>query len=57
VGLQYKERIIDPSMQEAIKGSTARSNPQILELRALEKWNGVLPQVTSGATPFISIPK
>jgi hypothetical protein len=24
VGLQYKERIIDPSMQEAIKGSTAK---------------------------------
>jgi regulator of protease activity HflC (stomatin/prohibitin superfamily) len=40
-----------------IESNALRSNPQILELRALEKWNGVLPQVTSGATPFISIPK
>ena len=32
-------------------------NPQILELRALEKWNGTLPQVTGGAIPFITLPK
>ena len=40
-----------------IESNALRSNPQILELRALEKWNGVLPQVTGGATPFISLPK
>jgi prohibitin 1 len=28
----------------------------LLQLRAIEKWNGQLPQVTSGATPFINIP-
>ncbi len=47
---------------EAAKGSAeairieaeALSNkPQILQLRALEKWDGVLPKVTSGAVPFI----
>ena len=27
----------------------------ILQLRAIEKWNGILPQVTSGATPFIDL--
>ena len=27
----------------------------ILRLRAIEKWNGVLPQVTSGAIPFIDL--
>jgi regulator of protease activity HflC (stomatin/prohibitin superfamily) len=27
--------------------------PIILQLRAIEKWNGVLPQVTGGAMPFI----
>ncbi len=27
----------------------------ILQLRAIEKWNGVLPQVTSGAVPFIDL--
>jgi prohibitin 2 len=40
-----------------IESNALRSNPQILELRALEKWNGVLPQVTGGATPFINIPR
>lgn len=28
----------------------------LLELRAIEKWDGKLPQVTSGATPFINLP-
>lgn len=27
----------------------------LLQLRAIEKWNGVLPQVTSGATPLINL--
>ena len=27
----------------------------ILRLRAIEKWNGVLPQVTSGAIPFVDL--
>jgi len=31
------------------------SNPKVLELRAIEKWNGVLPQVTGGNVPFINI--
>jgi regulator of protease activity HflC (stomatin/prohibitin superfamily) len=29
--------------------------PNILQLRAIEKWNGTLPQVTSGATPFVDL--
>jgi len=40
-----------------IESNALRSNPQILELRALEKWNGTLPQVTSGGVPFINLPK
>jgi len=41
-----------------VESNALRSNPQILELRALEKWNGVLPQVTgSGGIPFINLPK
>jgi regulator of protease activity HflC (stomatin/prohibitin superfamily) len=41
-----------------IESNALRSNPQILELRALEKWNGALPQVTgSGGVPFITLPK
>ena len=39
-----------------VESNALRSNPQILELRALEKWDGVLPQVTgAGGTPFINI--
>ena len=29
--------------------------PALLQLRAIEKWNGILPQVTGGATPFIDL--
>jgi regulator of protease activity HflC (stomatin/prohibitin superfamily) len=39
-----------------IESDALRSNPQILQLRALEKWNGTLPQVTSGGVPFINLP-
>jgi len=40
-----------------IESNALKSNPQILELRALEKWNGTLPQVTGGAIPFINLTK
>lgn len=39
-----------------IESDAIKSNPQVLELRAIEKWDGRLPAVTSGATPFINIP-
>ncbi|MEO5927766.1 MAG: prohibitin family protein [Patescibacteria group bacterium] len=39
-----------------IESEAIKSNPQVLELRAIEKWDGRLPAVTSGATPFINIP-
>ena len=31
------------------------SDPKILELRAIEKWNGVLPIYNGAATPFINL--
>ena len=40
-----------------VQGDTLRSNPQVLQLRAIEKWDGHLPQVMSGATPFVQIAK
>jgi hypothetical protein len=40
-----------------IESNALKSNPRILELRALEKWNGTLPQVTGGAVPSINLPK
>jgi regulator of protease activity HflC (stomatin/prohibitin superfamily) len=42
---------------EAIKieGETLRSNPQVLQMRAIETWDGKLPLVTGSAIPFIDI--
>lgn len=40
-----------------VEGEAIRKNPEVLRIRAIEKWNGVLPQVTSGATPFIEVGK
>ena len=40
-----------------IESNALKSNPAILQLRALEKWYGTLPQVTSGAVPFINVQK
>ncbi len=38
-----------------IEGQALSQNPAVKELRAIEKWNGVLPQVTGNATPFINL--
>jgi regulator of protease activity HflC (stomatin/prohibitin superfamily) len=38
-----------------LQGAALRANPEVLRLRAIEKWDGRLPQVTSGATPFINL--
>jgi regulator of protease activity HflC (stomatin/prohibitin superfamily) len=39
-----------------IESSALQSNPQILQLRALEKWDGKMPSVMGdGATPFVDV--
>ncbi len=38
-----------------VESIALKDNPQVLELRALEKWDGKLPVVTGGATPFIDV--
>lgn len=38
-----------------VESKALQSNPQILQLRALEKWDGVLPKVSGGAVPFIDV--
>ncbi|MFW5390418.1 SPFH domain-containing protein [Yersinia sp. 2544 StPb PI] len=40
-----------------LRGEALRSNPEVLQLEAIGKWNGTLPQyMTSGtATPFIQV--
>ena len=38
-----------------IEGDALRQNPQVLQIRAIEKWNGVMPYVTGSATPFFEV--
>lgn len=41
----------------ALRGDALRKNPEVLQLEAIGKWNGILPQyMTQGAaTPFVQI--
>jgi regulator of protease activity HflC (stomatin/prohibitin superfamily) len=38
-----------------VESEALAKTPQILELRALEKWDGKLPHVTGGTIPFINV--
>ena len=39
-----------------LKGNTLRANPEILQLEAIQRWDGVLPRFTGdGAIPFIDV--
>lgn len=38
-----------------IQSNALRENKDVLELRAIEKWDGKLPLVTGGAVPFINV--
>ena len=40
-----------------IEGKALRANPEIIQLRAVEKWDGSVPRVTlgDGATPLINL--
>lgn len=38
-----------------LRGVALASNPQVLQQMAIEKWDGKLPQVSGGATPFINL--
>lgn len=38
-----------------VESAALQNKPQVLELRAIEKWDGRLPQVTGENTPFINI--
>jgi len=38
-----------------IEGDALKENPGLIQLRAIEKWNGTLPSVNGGAMPFLNI--
>ena len=54
-----KEQIITAAEGKAqaikIEAEALKSNPQVVELRWIEKWNGNVPQFWGNATPFIGI--
>lgn len=52
---QAVEEATGKAKSTQIEGDALRSNPQVLQLRAIEKWNGVLPTVTGGNIPLINI--
>lgn len=39
----------------ALQGEALRANPEVLQLRSIEKWDGVLPRVNGEAIPFINV--
>ena len=42
---------------QRIEGEALRANPQVIELRAIEKWDGKLPQYMTGTVPFVNLPR
>lgn len=39
-----------------IKGNALSQNPHVIEMTAIEKWNGVLPRITgTSAVPFVNV--
>jgi regulator of protease activity HflC (stomatin/prohibitin superfamily) len=38
-----------------IKSNALRSNPEVLQLESIQKWDGKLPQYNAGTLPFIAI--
>lgn len=51
------ERATGDARSMDLRGEALRRNPEMLQLEAITKWNGILPQVTGGgAVPFITIP-
>ncbi len=52
---QAKAEAVGKAQAITIEAQALRDNPQVLELRALEKWDGKLPTVTGSSIPFINI--
>lgn len=52
---QAEEEATGKAKAEQIEGDALRSNPAVIQLRAIEKWNGALPQVTGGSIPMVDI--
>ena len=53
----YKPEVESVARAEAIRREAAalKSNPELIQLRMAEKWDGQLPQFTGGAVPFLQV--
>ena len=53
----YKTEVESIARAEAIRREAAalKSNPELIQLRMAEKWDGKLPQFTGGAIPFLQV--
>lgn len=59
-GIADSKLLVARAEAEAIelKGKAIRENPSVIELNAIDKWNGVLPTYSGGgAVPFINLEK
>jgi regulator of protease activity HflC (stomatin/prohibitin superfamily) len=56
-GVAQAKLIVAEAEAKAIKlkGDALKDNPALVQWSAIDKWNGVLPSVSGGATPFINI--
>ncbi|SVA08753.1 uncharacterized protein METZ01_LOCUS61607 [marine metagenome] len=53
----YKTEVESIARAEAIRREAAalKNNPELIQLRMAEKWDGKLPQFTGGAIPFLQV--
>ena len=53
----YEIEVNSKSRADAIKreAEALKNNPELIQLRLAEKWNGELPKFTGNATPFIDL--
>lgn len=53
----YKLEVESVARAEAIKreSEALRGNPDLIQLRIAEKWDGQLPQITSGTVPLLNL--
>jgi len=60
IRIEADQRVVEAEGKaKAIKteAEALNSNPKVVELRWIEKWNGETPQYWGGATPFIGLPQ
>ncbi len=56
IKIEAEQRITQATAEaEAMRLQQQTITPMMLQLRALEKWDGKLPTVSSGAVPFINV--